>query len=112
MFNLRNKSCQEKFKRETEINCKLVEAAENEISADNMGKKWLKCFNSILYNCFSKMRIVDSSSKSDMNVNLVKERMKLMSDCKKKDISDELKKELLEKIGILEDEIGSEISEN
>ena len=48
MFKLKNKECQEVFKKETEINADMLKCFENELPIEDQSKKWLKTFNSIL----------------------------------------------------------------
>ena len=78
MFNLKNKECQEVFKKETEINADLLKCFENELPIEIQSKKWLKTFNSILHKCFRKVRICENRKKTDSQKNnLIRERINL-----------------------------------
>ena len=60
MFNLKNRKCQELFKLETEKNHELMQVFDTDFAFEEQCKDWLKIFNSILYKCFKKVRIVSS----------------------------------------------------
>ena len=75
VFNLKNKVCQELFTKETNENTKLMECLENELPFSIQSKNWLKEFNSILYKCFRKVRVVNNDKKKDVNEKLMIERI-------------------------------------
>ena len=63
MFNLKNKICQQAFKKETEENSKLLEVFQNDLPFEKQSKNWLHNFDSILHKCFKKVRITSSKKK-------------------------------------------------
>ena len=114
MFNLKNKECQEAFKRETEINQDLLKCFENELPFQAQSKKWLKAFNSILFKSFRKVRICESKKKkNEINQNnLIQERIKLKKETKFKVIDANMKQKIEERIEQIEKDIGNEISDS
>ena len=78
MFNLKNEACQEKFKSETENNSELLNVFSTDLPFQVQSKQWLKIFNSVLYKCFKKVRIVKSKKKEkDKTENNLRERISL-----------------------------------
>ena len=75
IFNFRNKQCQEVFTKETNENMKLIECFDNDLPLEKQCRDWLKTFNSILYKCFRKVRVVKSRKKNDESHELLKERL-------------------------------------
>ena len=108
LFNLHNKDCLKLFTKETQENTHLVKCLENGLPLEEQSKDWLKVFNSILYKCFRKIRVVDNKKQEK---DLVHKRLELKSKIKKENMSDEMKTEINNKIIEIEDEIGNDISE-
>ena len=111
MFNLRNKTCQEAFKEMTENNKKLLECFTNDSTLEFQSKKWNKLFNSILFKCFRKIRIVKKKKERGKTENLLKERLKLKNSMKSSQIDEEMKVKIEERIMQIENEIGNKIAE-
>ena len=111
LFNLRNKKCQEMFTEETHRNTQLVECLENQYSFDVQCKMWLKTFNTILYKCFKKIRIVKNGKKNLSKVNLIKEHNDLKKRVKNIDISNETRNQIKIRISQIEEGIADNISE-
>ena len=105
IFNLKNKACQEAFYNETEI-------FQTDLPFQVQSKFWLKHFNSILYKCFRKIRIVNNRKK-DINgtQNLMTKRIKLQKDLKSNIIDDEMKLKIKQRIIEIENDIGNEVAE-
>ena len=110
MFNLRNRVCLEAFSKETEENLQLVECLENDLPFEIQCRKWLKTFNATLHKCFKKVRVVNNDKKKDTNEILLQERVDLKKEGKLKDISDENRIKIEERIAQIEEQIGEEIS--
>ena len=64
MFNFRNKNCQDAFKAETKNNLDLLKVFENDNPLEIQSKKWIKVFDSILYKCFRKVRVVNKKKEA------------------------------------------------
>ena len=111
LFNLRNENCQKLFTKETDENNLLVECFESNLPFEVQCEKWLKTFNSILYKCFKKVRIVDNKKKKNKNDTLLKERVDLKKEVKLSSVSEEMKMKIRERISQIEEDIGNEISE-
>lgn len=111
MFNLRNKRCQDLFTLETENNTDLIQCFQNDMPFDTQCRKWLKCFNSTLYKCFKKIRVVKSVRKKEENETLLNERIELKREAKLQSISEEMRIKIKERIYLIEEEISSKISE-
>ena len=78
MFNMKNKLCQEAFKEETENNTELLECFSDNLPVEVQCKKWFKTFNTVLYKCFRKVRIVkNKKNEKSATDNLVRERISL-----------------------------------
>ena len=87
MFNLRNKKCQEAFKNATENNSELASSFNNNLSFEKQTRNWQKTFNSLLYKCFKKVRIVGKKKKEDNKrkiFEIMKERAQKKKELKKK----------------------------
>ena len=112
MFNLRNRVCLEAFSKETEENLQLVECLENDLPFEIQCRKWLKTFNATLHKCFKKVRVVNNDKKKDTNEILLQERVDLKKEGKLKDISDENRINIEERIAQIEEQIGEETLEN
>ena len=83
IFNLKNKSCQEAFKTETENNVELLTSFDDDLSDEIQCRKWFKNFNHILHKCFQKVRIMENKKKSKNGIDkIIHERMKLKRDVK------------------------------
>ena len=65
IFNLKNKTCQEKFREITENNDDLLKCFENELPAEKQLYQWKKSFQNILHKSFRKVRITDSKKKKE-----------------------------------------------
>ena len=111
MFNLRNESCQQLFTKETEENTLLIECLENELPFEIQSRNWLKTFNSILYKCFRKIRVVNNGKKGEGKETLLYERIKLQKEVKLPSISEQMKIKIEERIYQIEQDISNEISE-
>ena len=78
MFNLKNKACQDIFKKETDINSELIECFKNNLTVEEQCEKWNKTFYKVLKKCFRKVRIVNSKKKENVErKNLLLERIRL-----------------------------------
>ena len=111
LFNLRNKECQEMFTEETHRNTQLVECFENNYPFEIQCKMWLKTFNTILYKCFRKIRIVKNDKKNVLKVNLIKEHNDLKKKVKDSKISEETRNQIKLRISHIEEGIADKISE-
>ena len=110
MFNLRNKFCQEKFKKETQDNTQLIKCFENELPLEIQSKKWLELFNTILQNCFRKIRVDRNSRKEDMKDELIKERVELKNKSKLVSNNEDMKIKIEKRIKEIEEKIGDEVA--
>ena len=112
MFNLKNEACQEKFKSETENNSELLNVFSTDLPFQVQSKQWLKIFNSVLYKCFKKVRIVKSKKKEkDKTENNLVERISLKKGLKDVNIDKDTKDQIEERIRQIEKGIESEISD-
>ena len=98
LFNLRNKNCQKLFTKETEENTTLLECFENNLPLDTQSRNWLKTFNSILYKCFKKVRVVNNEKKKNGNDKIMLERIELKKEAKLSTITEEMKIKIEESI--------------
>ena len=58
VFNFKNKENFKKYEEATDNNHEIRDCFENDIeSVENLSRRWLKIFNSILFNCFDRVRI-------------------------------------------------------
>ena len=111
LFNLRNKRCQAMFTEETHRNTQLVECFNNQYSIEVQCKMWLKTFNTILFKCFKKIRIVHNNRKKMSNGNLIKEHNKLKKEAKNTEIDEEVRTQINHRIVEIEEKIAEKISE-
>ena len=111
LFNLRNKDCQAMFTTETTENSQLIKCFENMLPFENQCKMWLKTFNSLLYKCFRKIRVVKNDKKITQNDILLRERIELKNRAKSPTIDEEMKRKIEERITQIEANIGNDISE-
>ena len=72
MFNLRNLKCQEAFKNATENNSELINCFSNNLPFEKQTRNWQKIFNSLLYKCFKKVRIVGQKNKDENKIKIFK----------------------------------------
>ena len=103
IFNLRNKKCQEAFRIATEQNPELVNSFDNDLTFEKQTKKWQKLFNSLLYKCFKKVRIVGKKKMEENKLKLfemMKERTKSKKELEKPHIDDETKEKIKNKLGL------------
>ena len=83
---------------------------ENTLPFEIQCQKWLNVFNTTLYKCFKKIRVVNNEKKRTVNEKLLEERLELKKERKLDKISEELKKKIEERIVQIEEEIGEDIS--
>ena len=110
IFNFRNKSCQQLFKKETDDNLQLIECFENDSPFEVQSKQWMKTFNSLLHRCFKKIRVVYNEKKENKAHKLIKERMQLKKEVAAPDLSPNMKSKIEFDIEEIEREIGDAIS--
>ena len=77
LFNLRNEDCQKSFTEETDENNMLVDCFENKMPFEVQCQNWLKTFNTILYKCFRKVRVVNNEKKKNEKEKLLNEKFDL-----------------------------------
>ena len=111
LFNLRNSKCQESFTKETDDNTQLVKCFENQMPFERQCKMWLNTFNSILHNCFRKVRVVNNKKKQTQNEKNLVERIELKKKVKLPNIDEDMKRKIEERILQIEEEVGNDISE-
>ena len=112
MFNLKNKSCQEAFKNETEDNPELLNCFKNSLPLEIQSNKWIKSFNSILHKTFRKVRIVNNKKKENVKLkDIMTERIKKKQEVKKENVSEEMKIQIEIRIKQIEAEIEKEVTE-
>ena len=112
MFNLKNKECQQLFNLETNTNEELIECFESELPFEIQSKNWLKRFNNILYKCFKRVRICENKKKNESTQNsMLSERNKLKAEERDKNIDEDTKSKIRERIEQIENEIGDETVE-
>ena len=111
LFNLRNKTCQEKFTEETRVNTELIKCFENELPLEIQSKNWLKLFNSILHKCFRKVRVAQNSGKNKLKSDLIQERIDMINE-EKITIDEDIKAKMNIRIKEIEEKIGDEIAES
>ena len=113
IFNLKNKDCQELFRQETEENQKLISCFENNLPFSVQGSNWNKLFNSILYKCFKKVRVVNNKKKAQSETNqLLHERIKLKKQTRSEKIDEDMKIKIEERIKQIKDKIGDKVTED
>ena len=112
LFNLRNKNCQKLFTQETHVNTQLVSCLENNIPFEVQCRNWLKTFNSVLYKCFKKIRLVKNDKiKNNNKVKIFEEQNKLKNEVRITTISEEMKSKIETIIAQIEEKIADVISE-
>ena len=114
MFNLRNKKCQEAFKDATENSSELVKTFRTDLPFEKQTKIWQKIFNSLLYKCFKKVRIVGKNEKEEHKMKIfemMKEMTHKKKQLKKTNINIEMKEMIKSRIKAIEDDIKREVSE-
>ena len=111
MFNMKNKLCQEAFKEETENNTELLECFSDNLPVEVQCKKWFKTFNTVLYKCFRKVRIVkNKKNEKSATDNLVRERISLKKELSLNKIDECMREKIEARIFQIENEIGDEIA--
>ena len=114
MFNFRNKKCQEAFKNATENNSELMNSFNSILPFEKQTKNWQKLFNSILFKCFKKIRIVGKKNIEENKLkifDLMKERTQKNKELGEMEINDEVKEKIKFRIEGIEEEIEREVSE-
>ena len=110
MFNLKNKSCQELFNTETENNQELLNIFSTEVSFEEQCKIWLKTFNSILYKCFKRVRIVSSKKQEDNSLKKeLFERATLQKELKSGMFGGDIRNKIEKRISEIEEDIENEM---
>ena len=89
----------------------LVDCFENSLPFEVQCQNWLKTFNTILYKCFRKVRVVNNEKKKDEKEKLLNERVDLKKNIKLSSISDEMRRKIRDRIAQIEEDIGKDISE-
>ena len=81
---------------------------------EEQSKRWKKVFNSLLYKCFRKVRIV-SKRKKDETKTKIFENLKEIADMKKElkvvEIDEEMRFKIQDRIKQIEEEVEREVSE-
>ena len=108
---LPNKKCQSLFNLETEEILDFVECFENQLPFEKQYRKWLKTFNSSLYKCFRKVRIVDNGKKNVEKDKLFQERVALKKEQKIISITEEMRRKIEERISQIQEDISDQISQ-
>ena len=114
MFNFRNKNCQDAFLEATENNRQLLDCFENDMSFEKQSRKWKKTFDSVIFKCFKKVRIVGKKNKEENKLQMfekLKERKQMKKDLTCKEVTEETKELIEERIKRIEEEIEKEVSE-
>ena len=111
MFNLRNKTCQKLFTKETDENISLIRCFDDTLPFEIQSKNWLKSFNAILHKCFKKIRVVKKELPGNKAHKLFQERIKLKKQVADTTLNKDVKQEIEAKLEAIEEEIGDEISE-
>ena len=111
LFNMRNKKCQELFFQETEENPELLKCFDSQLPFETQCKKWFKTFNSTLFKCFKKVRVINNKKKKGENEEILCERIELKKEMKLNSITEEMKIKIEERISQIEHEISNNISE-
>ena len=112
MFNLKNKACQEMFKFETDNNQEIIKVFSTDLAFEDQCTSWLKIFNSILYKCFKKVRIVGSKKheQKDINKDLF-ERVKLQKELHSGSIDEDTRNKIKNRIIEVENKIEIEMGD-
>ena len=74
-------------------------------------KKWIKVFDSILYKCFRKVRVVKKKKEAQKCNKIMEEKRKLEKDNKNKVVTEEIKSDIVNRIKQIEKDIEKEITE-
>lgn len=101
MFNFRNKNCQDAFLEATENNRQLLDCFENDMSFEKQSRKWKKTFDSVIFKCFKKVRIVGKKNKEENKLQMfekLKERKQMKKDLTCKEVTEETKELIEERI--------------
>ena len=109
IYNLKNKSCQEEFRKETAINKEILECFANNLSFETQCRQWKQAFDNIIKKCFRKIRIKQKKTDSETESLLV-ERLKFKKQLKLLDVEDGTKQILEQKIEQIEIDIGEDIA--
>lgn len=114
MFNFKNKHCQAAFKESTQNCPELLNCFANNLPFEEQSKRWKKVFNSLLYKCFRKVRIV-SKRKKDETKTKIFENLKEIAEMKKElkvvEIDEEMRFKIQDRIKQIEEEVEREVSE-
>ena len=105
IYNLRNKVCQEVFRKETENNQDLLKCFTSKLPLEKQFIKWKRIFDHIISKCFRKIRITQKRANT-VTDNLLTERLKLKSQIKLSEVDEEMKENVKQQINRIEDEIG------
>ena len=57
IYNLKNKVCQEAFRKETDENQELLKCFTSKLPLEKQFKQWKQVFDNIISKCFRKIRI-------------------------------------------------------
>ena len=109
IYNLKNKACQEEFRKETEINKDILECFANNLSFETQCRQWKQAFDNIIKKCFRKIRIKQKKTDTETESLLV-ERLKFKKQLKLLDVEDGTKQILEQKIEQIEFDIGEDIA--
>ena len=97
LFNLKNKTCQEMFRKETssEINhCALSSIFDQEGDLNNLADTFLKKLNKIIHKCFKKIRVTEKKDEVRENLfkkwNILKNKDDETSKSELKDVENEI----------------------
>ena len=108
VFNLKSKSGQEAFFKETEENEDLLNSFKDNLSINIQSLRWKKIFTDILHKCFRKVRVIKKKSTIKID-DMLKERVKLKKELKSNNINEEMKLKIENKIKELEENIGEDV---
>ena len=108
IYNLRNKVCQEAFRKETDENQELLNCFLSKLPIEKQFKKWKEVFDTIISKCFRKIRITPKKVETKME-KLLTERLKLKNQAKLSVVDDDEKESIDHKIMQIEDDIGEEV---
>ena len=86
------------FTEKTCRNTQLVECLETQFLLKVQCKMWLKTFNTVLYKCFKKIRIVPNDKKNSPKGYLIDERNELKKEIKSVEISEQMKMKIENRI--------------
>ena len=91
LLGLTNLTCQELFFQETEDNPELLECFDSQLPFETQGNKWLKTFNSTLFKCFKKVKVINNKKKKGENEDILCERIELKKEMKLNSITDDMR---------------------